>query len=151
MGFLDQLRASAKSGSDALNQQVSKFKSKDFAEAAMASCALIAAADGTIDQSERRKVAGFITSNSTLSVFNVSDLRASFDKYCDKLESDYDFGRIEVIQVVGKLRSKPDAARAVIQVSCLIGAADGDFSADEKKAVADIALAVGLRPEEFGV
>jgi tellurite resistance protein TerB len=149
MGFLDNLKAGARQSSEALKTQVGKFKSKDFAEASMAASALIAAADGSIDSSERSKVAAFISSNDTLSVFNVADLRASFEKYCDKLTSDYDFGKIECIQVIGKLRTKPDAGRAVVQIACIIGKADGDFDNDEKTAVKEICQALGIDASEF--
>ena len=151
MGFLDNLRTGLNNVSSQLSDQVSRFKSADFAEATMSMCALIAAADGTISTEERRKVAGFIASNDSLKVFQPADLKARFDKYCDKLTQDYDFGRIEAIQAIGKLRSKPDQARAVIQLGMLIGGADGNFDESEKVQVRDAARAVSLDPAEFGV
>ena len=151
MGFLDNLRNGLNNVSSQLSDQVSRFKSADFAEATMSMCALIAAADGNISADERRKVAGFIASNDSLKVFQPSDLKTRFDKYCDKLSQDYDFGRIEAIQAIGKLRSKPDQARAVIQLGMLIGGADGNFDESEKVQIRDAARAVSLDPAEFGV
>ncbi|MFC4454915.1 tellurite resistance TerB family protein [Deinococcus sonorensis] len=151
MGFLDNLKNSLSTVSGQLTDQVSRFRSADFAEATMSICALIAAADGSISPDERRKVAGFITSNDSLKVFQAADLKARFDKYCDKLTQDYDFGRIEAIQAIGKLRSKPDQARAVIQLGLIIGAADGTFDEAERVQVRDAARAVNLDPVEFGV
>jgi tellurite resistance protein TerB len=129
--------------------QVGKFKNKDFANASMAMCALIAAADGTISADERRKTAGFITSNDVLSIFSASDLQEKFAHYASKLEADYDFGKVEAIQALSKLKSKPDAARAVIQVGIIIGGADGEFDDDEKRAVREACNAVGIAPAEF--
>ncbi|WP_425146109.1 tellurite resistance TerB family protein [Deinococcus sp.] len=151
MGFLDNLRNGLNNVSSQLSDQVSRFKSADFAEATMSMCALIAAADGNISADERRKVAGFIASNDTLKVFQPADLKTRFDKYCDKLSQDYDFGRIEAIQAIGKLRGKPDQARAVIQLGMIIGGADGNFDESEKVQVRDAARAVSLDPAEFGV
>lgn len=151
MGFLDNLKSKGLLAGDQLKSKVGQFKSKDFAEASMATCALIAAADGSIDSTERQKTAGFIASSDVLAVFDAGQLRESFDRYCAKLSSDYDFGKIEVLQVIGKLRSKPDQARAVVQVGVLVGGADGDFDTDEQGAVRDICNAVGLSPQEFGV
>ncbi|ULH14368.1 tellurite resistance TerB family protein [Deinococcus sp. KNUC1210] len=151
MGFLDNLRNGLNNVSSQLSDQVSRFKSADFAEATMSMCALIAAADGTISPEERRKVAGFIASNDSLKVFQPNDLKTRFDKYCDKLSQDYDFGRIEAIQAIGKLRSKPDQARAVIQLGMIIGGSDGNFDETEKVQVRDAARAVSLDPAEFGV
>ncbi|ADV67440.1 tellurite resistance TerB family protein [Deinococcus maricopensis] len=151
MSFLNNLKNSLKNAGNQLGDQVARFKSNDFADAAMAMCALIAAADGQVDAAERSKTAQFIMSNDALRVFNAADLKTRFDKYCDKLTSDYDFGRIEVLQVVGKLRSKPDQARAVIQLGIVIGGADGDFEESEMRQVRDAANATGLNPSEFGV
>ncbi|WP_338073964.1 tellurite resistance TerB family protein [Kineococcus siccus] len=151
MGFLDNLKRKGMPAVDQLKTRVGQFKSKDFAEASMATCALIAAADGTIDASERSKTAAFIGSNDVLSAFDASTLRESFDKYCTKLTTDYDFGKIEALQAVGKLRSKPEQARAVVQVGIVVGGADGDFDAHEVRAVREVCQAVGLDPTEFGV
>ncbi|WP_432493674.1 tellurite resistance TerB family protein [Kineococcus auxinigenes] len=151
MGFLDNLRSKGALAGDQLKTRVAQFKSKDFAEASMATCALIAAADGKIDPSERQKTAAFIGSHDVLAAFDAAQLRDSFDRYCGKLSSDYDFGKIEALQAVGKLRGKPDQARAVVQVGVLVGGADGDFDDDERRAVRDVCHAVSLDPAEFGV
>jgi tellurite resistance protein TerB len=151
VGLLDNLKRKGMPAVDQLKTKVGQFKSKDFAEASMATCALIAAADGSIDASERSKTAAFIASNDALSAFDAGTLRDSFDRYCTKLTTDYDFGKIEALQAIGKLRSKPDQARAVVQVGVLVGGADGDFDAHEVRAVREVCQAVGLDPSEFGV
>ena len=151
MGFLDQLKTQAASLSADLQLQAAKFKNKEFADGTMAMCALIAAADGSIDASERQKTAALITSNETLKVFQAGELKTKFDFYCDKLSADFDFGRIEAIQAIGKLKSKPDQARAVIQIGIIIGGADGNFDKDERRAVRDACLAVGISPADFDV
>jgi tellurite resistance protein TerB len=135
--------------SSQLQTQAKKFNNKDFANATMAMCALIAAADGSIDASERSKVAALITSNDVLSIFPASELRERFDHYCDKLSSDFDFGKVEAVQALGKLRKKEDQARAVIQIGIIIGGADGFFDDYEKAAVREVCFAVGIAPAEF--
>lgn len=149
MALWDQLKARSQDMSAQLKTKSSQFKNKDFANASMAMCALIAAADGSIDATERSKVAGLIGSNDVLSIFPASELRERFDHYCNKLSSDYDFGKVEAVQAVAKLKSKPDQARAVIQVGIIIGGADGNFDADERTAVRDACFAVGIAPAEF--
>ena len=149
MALWDQLKSRAADLSALTKTQIGKFKNKDFANASMAMCALIAAADGSIDPEERRKTAGFISSNDVLSIFPASELLEKFNFYAGKLESDYDFGKVEAIATIGKLKSKPDAARAVIQVGIIIGGADGTFDEDEKKAVKEACNAVGIAPSEF--
>jgi len=149
MAFWDQLKSKIADLQSTTKTEVAKHKSKDFAKASMAMCALIAAADGTITADERRKTANFIASNDALSVFDTGELQGHFEFYSSKLEKDFEFGKVEAIATIGKLKSKPDAARAVIQVGIIIGGADGNFDPDEKQAVREACHAVGIAPAEF--
>ena len=149
MALWDQLKQRSQDMNDQLKTKAGQFKNKDFAKASMAVCALIAAADGNIDAEERRKVAGLITTNDVLSIFPAGDLRTDFDHFCNKLENDFDFGKVEAIQAIAKLKKKQDQARAIIQIGIIIGGADGNFDNDEKKVVRDACFAVGIDPAEF--
>lgn len=149
MSFWNNVKEKINDANDSLQKNIGQFKNKKFADASMAICALVAAADGDIDADERKKTAGFIVSNESLKVFSASDLKEKFDFYCNKLEADYDFGKIEAIQSLSALKGKPDQARACIQLGIVIGGADGDFDADEKRAIKDACNAVGIAPSEF--
>ena len=149
MAFWDQLKSKSNEMSEQLKTKSSQFKNKDFANGTMAMCALIAAADGNVDSSERSKVAALITSNDVLSIFPASELRERFDHYCDKLNSDFDFGKVEAIQALGKLKKKDDQARAVVQIGIIIGGADGVFDDDERAAVKQACQALGIPPSDF--
>lgn len=149
MSFWNNLKDQANSLAKNLTTEVAKFKNADFANAAMAVCSLIAAADGSIDAAEKQKTTALIMSNSVLSIFTPSDLKVKFDFFCTKLSSDYDFGKIEAIQAIAKLKSKPDQARAIIQIGVIIGSADGNFDDTEKKALREACLAAGINPSDF--
>ena len=149
MSFWDKLKQNVSQINDSLQTNISKFKNNDFADASMAICALIAAADGTINTDERQKTTALIISNETLKIFPASELKQKFDFYCEKLSQDFDFGRIEAIQAIAKLNKKLDQGRAVIQIGIIIGGADGDFDKDEKKVVKEACHAVGINPGEF--
>ena len=126
MAFWDQLKAKAQEMNGQLKTKTSQFQNKEFKNASMAMCALIAAADGSIDPSERQKTAALIMSNESLAVFPPDELREQFDWYCSKLSSDYEFGKVEATATIAKLKSKQDQARAVIQIGIIIGGADGE-------------------------
>ena len=149
MALWDQLKARVADMTTQTKTQVGKFKSKEFANASMAMCALIAAADGSIDPAERAKTAAFIGSSDVLAVFDVGELQEKFNWYASKLEKDFAFGKVEAIATIGKLKSKPDQARAVIQVGIIIGGADGNFDKDEQQAVREACNAVGIPPADF--
>ena len=149
MSFWDDVKNTANNVNASLQKNIGQFKNKKFADASMAICALVASADGDIDADERRKTASFIMSNETLKIFSASDLKDKFQFFCDKLEADYDFGKIEAIQALSALKGKPEQARACIQLGLIIGGADGDFDADEKRAIKEACNAVGIAPSEF--
>jgi tellurite resistance protein TerB len=149
MSFWDRLKENVSNMNTALQTKVSTYKNEDFATGCMAMCALIAGADGSIDGAEKQKTAALITSNETLKIFPAAKLKEKFDFYCAKLTQDFDFGKIEAIQAIAKLKKKEDQARAVIQIGIIIGGADGNFDKDERKAVRDACLAVGINPADF--
>lgn len=149
MALWDQLKARSQEMTTQLKTKSGQFKNKEFANGTMAMCAMVAAADGTIDDAERQKVWGFITSNDVLKIFPPNELQQKFDFYSSKLQSDFEFGKIEATATLAKLKSKPDQARGAIQVGIIIGGADGDFDAAEKQVVREACNAVGIDPAEF--
>ncbi len=149
MALWNQLRQQAQSMQSTLVAKKNDLKSGAFRDAAMAMCALIAAADGNIDPEERRKVAALIGTNEVLQNFPADQLQAKFSEYCDKLTRDFDFGKVSIIQEIAKVKKKDNEARAVIQIGIIIGGADGNFDESEKKAVRDACHAVGIAPSEF--
>ena len=147
MGFLENL----KSKSQQLNAKKNQFRSREFAHGSMAMCALIAAADGSIDAREKQTTTELITSNDVLSIFDPDDLREIFDRYVSRLQSNYDLGKVEAYQAISKLKGKPDQARAMIQIGIIIGGADGIFDPYEQAAVRNACNAVGIAPGDFGL
>ena len=151
MGFLDRLKDLANQGVAATQEGFARFNNATFADASMAACALIAAADGKIDTQERSRTAAFITSSDKLKSFDVGALRTKYDNYCDKVTADYDFGKIELIQVIGKAAKKSEEARAVVQLAVVIANADGTFDEQEQMVMREIIYALKLDPGEFGL
>ncbi len=149
MALWDQLKSRTDTMAAQLKTKSGQFRNKEFANGSMAICALIAAADGSIDPSERQKTAALIGSNDVLTIFDADELRHKFDWYCDKLNRDFDFGKLEAIATIGKLKSKPEQARAVVSIGIIIGGADGDFDEHERRAVREACFAVGISPAEF--
>ncbi|ROO86325.1 tellurite resistance protein TerB [Actinocorallia herbida] len=151
MALWDRIRQSTLTMQDQLVAKKNDLKSGAFRDASMAMCALVAAADGSVDPAERQRVAALITGNDVLSDFPADDLRRRFEDNCARLAADFAFGKVTVLQEVGKARKKPAEARAVIQIGIVIGGADGDFDAAERAVVREACFALGLDPAEFDV
>jgi tellurite resistance protein TerB len=145
----DRLRQSTSTMQGQLVAKKNELKSGAFRDASMAICALVAAADGHVDPSERQRVTSLITTNEALTNFPPTDLQRRFEDYVNKLQVDYALGKVSVLQEIGKVKKKPNEARAVIQIGIVIGGADGDFDKSEQAVVREACFAVGIDPNEF--
>ncbi|MEW1641024.1 MULTISPECIES: TerB family tellurite resistance protein [unclassified Streptomyces] len=149
MALWDRFKESASTMQTQLVAKKNDLKSGAFRDASMAMCALVAAADGSVDPSERQRVAQLIASNEVLKNFDATDLQRRFDENLNKLTADFAFGKVSVLQEVGKAKKKPAEARAVIQIGIVIGGADGDFDKTEQAVVREACFALDLPPHEF--
>ncbi|MET9534172.1 MULTISPECIES: TerB family tellurite resistance protein [unclassified Streptomyces] len=149
MALWDRFKDSAKTMQTQLDAKKNDLKSGGFRDASMAMCALVAAADGSIDPAERQRVAALIATNDVLKNFTADDLQTRFNDYCQKLTADFDFGKVSILQTIGKVSKKPTEARAVIQIGIVIGGADGDFDKSEQAVVREACFALGIAPTEF--
>lgn len=149
MALWDKFKQSAQNMQTQLVAKKNDLKSGAFRDASMAMCALVAAADGHVDQSETAKVAQLIANNEVLQNFDKDDLQRRFFGYANQLQSDFQLGKVQVMQEVAKAKKKPDEARAVIQIGIVIGGADGNFDPQERAVVREACFALGVAPTEF--
>ncbi|MFJ6658831.1 tellurite resistance TerB family protein [Streptomyces sp. NPDC091377] len=149
MALWDRLKESASQMQTQLTAKKNDLKSGAFRDASMAMCALVAAADGTVDPAERQRVAQLIATNEVLQNFDALELRKRFEENLDKLAADFAFGKVSVLQEIAKAKKKPAEARAVVQIGIVIGGADGDFDKDERAVVREACYALDLPPHEF--
>ena len=149
MALWDRIKESASTMQTQLVAKKNDLKSGAFRDASMAMCALVAAADGTIDPSERQRVAQLIATNEVLQNFDAMDLQRRFDDNLNKLTADFAFGKVSVLQEIAKAKKKPAEARAVIQIGIVIGGADGDFDKTEQAVVREACFTLELPPHEF--
>ena len=149
MALWDRIKESTSTMQTQLVAKKNDLKSGAFRDASMAMCALVAAADGTIDPAERQRVAQLIATNEVLQNFPADDLRRRFEENLNKLTADFAFGKVSVLQEVAKAKKKPAEARAVIQIGIVIGGADGDFDKTEQAVVREACFTLDLPPHEF--
>ena len=142
------MKDSVKNAKNTITTEVAKYRSKDFLEAIVSSCAMVAYADGHVSSEEKQKMIGFMRTSEQLSVFNQNDIIKLFQKYAEKFEFDAGIGTGEVMRVVGKFQGKPEA-QLIIRVCCAIGMADGDFDDQEKSCVRTLVVELGLDPNSF--
>ena len=149
MALWDRFKESAQTMQTQLTAKKNDLKSGAFRDASMAMCALVAAADGSVDPVERQRVASLIGANDVLQNFPAPDLQRRFEEYVNKLTADFAIGKVSILQEIGKVQKKPTEGRAVIQIGIVIGGADGVFDKSEQAVVREACFAVGLNPAEF--
>jgi len=147
MGIMDWLKTQKTN----LTDEVKRFKNKDFMEAVVAGCAIVAFSDGVVKPEEKAKMAGFIQRNDALKVFDMSKVIDSFEKYVKSFEFDLIIGKAEALKSIGKIKKNSEEARLLIRVCSAVGAADGDFDKTEKAVVREICQELGLDPNEFSL
>ncbi len=127
-----------------------KFRDRPTATALMATCALIAAADGSVSPAEKAKMAGFILSNDVLKQYSAADLKEDFDKFVAALMKDFDFGKIDCVQAIIPFKDKPQATM-IVQLGVIIGGSDGNFDDKEKAVVKELCGHLGLDPATYNL
>lgn len=150
MAFTDWLKKNVTEAREALTTEITKFKSKDLLEAVVASCAMVAYADGAVSSDEKQKMMGYLRTSDQLKVFDQNDVIKMFQKYVEKFEFDAAIGTGEVMQAVSKFRGKPQA-QLVVRVCCAIAAADGNFDPSEQAVVRRMCSELGLNPADFNL
>jgi tellurite resistance protein TerB len=134
-----------------LKDGVKRFKNKELMDAIVAGCAIVAAADGSIDASEKQKMSGFLGRSEELKVFNMSDVIDRFNHFVGNLEFDILVGKQEALRAIAKFKGKHEIGRIIVGVCCAVGSADGNFDDKEKSIVRDICNVLDLTPGEFGL
>jgi len=132
-----------------MTEEMTKYKNRDFMDAVVAACAVVAAADGEVSSSEKQKMIGYMQTSDELKVFKMDDVIASFNAAIAKFEFDATIGQAEALKKIAKAKGDEGASRLLVRVCCAIGAADGDFDAHERAAVSLICTELGLAPSEF--
>lgn len=132
-----------------MSEEVTKYRNRDFMDAIVAGCAIVSAADGNVSSDEKQKMVGYMQASDELKVFKTADIIASFNDVTSKFDFDAAIGRAEALKKIAKIKGKDGADRLLVRVCCAIGAADGDFDAQERAAVVLICNELGLAPAEF--
>ncbi|ONH33233.1 tellurite resistance TerB family protein [Pseudofrankia asymbiotica] len=123
-----------------------QLRGRRFRDAAVAMCALVAAADGRIDPAERDGLRAFLATDPVMANFPAAELEQAFDAHVAALAADADAGRRAILADVARVRGRPAEATAVLRLGEVIGRIDGAFPPVEQAVLAEAARALGLDP-----
>lgn len=138
-------------GGAAAKEVASKYKgNRDYLEAVCAVAALVAAADGEIEDSEIKATQELVSNNDALSsIYSKSDIEDIMGKYLAKAKSLS--GRIALKRELADVKNNPQQAEDVFAVGVDVAMADGEMEPEEQKRLAEIAKVLGVDPKAFGL
>lgn len=151
MSFFNNVKAAFAGGREELTKQVGRFKHQKFLRATVAVCVRIAVTSNGISSEEKQKMLAFIKSSPELAVFDAKEVIDFFNSLTSFYDFDIDVGKGETTKHILALKDKPQEAQLAVRVGVAVAKSDGDFDSEEKKAVREICIALGLEPSEFDV
>lgn len=125
-----------------------KAENKDLMEAMVGGVALMAFADGELEDSEITAINALLGSTKQLEVFG-NDVNVEFDRLCKKFESGYRMGRLEVMKEISDVKGNKEEAEMVLVICIEVAYADGELEPDEEKELNTIAGKLGLRLADY--
>lgn len=124
-----------------------KVKDKNAFNRLVATCYLIASADGDFDADEKTATAKLIQKN--LPQYQIKDIVDCISDAQSKTDFDMIMGRNELLDMIAK--AGPDEGRDLINAAVFIGGADGEFDDDEKAITKQICSRLNLSPADYGL
>lgn len=126
-------------------------ENKDFLEAVLAAVALVAAADGDIEESERRKAVSIVTNHQTLGkLYKQNDIE-TVAELMFKRAKDVS-GRQQLARELDDIKTRANGlsmAEDVYLIALDIANADGEIEPQEDVVLKKIAARLGVDPGKF--
>lgn len=138
-------------GAGAREVQANYSQNKDYLEAVCAASALVAMADGELEEVEKNKVIALLTNHSTLG--KMYD-RATVENTAETMfkRAKDASGRQSLARELDDIKGRPDGAQMAEDVYLIavdVSAADGEVEPEEKVVLEKIASRLGVDPAKF--
>lgn len=108
---------------------------------------LIARADGNFDSDEKSALAKIIAKD--FPQFKLTDILEVLTEATAKIDFDVTMGTMEIMDEIAKASGSD--AELIVRTACFIGAADGDFDADERNVAKQLCIRMGLTASTYGL
>lgn len=126
-------------------------ENKDFLEAVCAGVAIVAAADGEIEESERQKAIKIVTNHATLSkLYKQNDIEQILETMFKRAKDAS--GRQQLARELDDIKGRPDGtqmAEDVYLIAADIAMADGELEPQEEVVLKKLANRLGIDPSRF--
>lgn len=129
---------------------VTKFsRDRDFLEGVLAAAALVAVADGEIEESEEAAIIKAIGANAVLSAaWNSREVEQMAQKMLDRAKGGR-MGQNGLYSEIDDIAKNPDMAEAVLLMALDVSEGDGEIEPEEKVVLEKIAGRLGLNLSKY--
>lgn len=125
---------------------------KDFLEAVCAASALVAAADGSIDDEEIEAALNSIKSHPKLSgAFDTREIETCADAMLKRVESGGRVGKMSLYKEIKDIKADSEMKEMVYLVALDVADADGSIDKDERKVLNKIAADLSLNARDYDI
>ncbi|HAJ19046.1 MAG TPA: hypothetical protein DCL95_03130 [Rhodospirillaceae bacterium] len=132
-----------------LAERYERHKHRPFLEACMATCALMAIADGEVSLSERGRLDQIIDAIDRLSIFDVHEAIDLFNETIEAIKADPAKGREDALKPITDCHSDAGDAVLLVKVALAVGQVDGVLLPSERAQCEIICQALGLNLSDF--
>lgn len=143
-GFLKKMKGA---GAELANKSV-KAENKDLMEGMVCAAALIAFADGELEDEEIEKTSTILSNSKALEAFGTEPAQF-FDAQCKVLEGSYRMGRVTIMKEIEDCKANKADAEMVLIMAIEVAFADGEMEPEEEKELNAIAAKLGLRLADY--
>jgi tellurite resistance protein TerB len=132
--------------------QLQRHRNRPFLRAAMAACALVSVASGSVSFRHRVHVDRLMDTLDALKVFDPHEGVEQFNQFVDALKADPEAGHRHALEVIAdEVAHEPEKARLLGRICLAVSQRDGVIPAAEWREVASLCRCLGVAPTTCGL
>lgn len=116
-------------------------------EALVATCALVACADGIVSGDERQRMIERMHLVPAVALFGVQEVIQGVDALSERFDRHPQAGAAEAEAAIRRVAGRGSLSRALLEAGQAVAAADGCFDGDERHVIQRICELLDLEPE----
>ncbi len=151
MGFFKSLFGNATATVSAISGEakaaISQLQRKDDVHALLAIVALVAGADGEVEESERKAIVDYVTMGDVFKGFTREQLASTLDTNFKKCVSA--MLKEDLYDAIAGIADEPDTAKVVMRAGIAVASADGEFEPQEREVLLEVCSRLGLNASDF--
>lgn len=146
-----QMAGFLKSLTEQYREQVERHKNLPFLKATMASCAVVATADGKVSFTERVRVDQIMATLEQLQIFDPHEGVDLFLEFAEHILMAPKDGHDRALEALEWVRDEPETAKLIIRICLAVAESNGDTSLTDQIEIVTLCSRLGVEPSEYGI